>query len=250
MIQSRISSPALVIRILGMSTNLNEMGRPDDPLNTETWPSNNYKGYQARIPRIVEEGEWTRWFNFHARAHWEEKYPSSVIWYLTRDGRKLFYTQKFWPDIPGCVAFPREYIQHHFATAKGPMRYFTCSIAWLLAYAILFNPRRIELWGFQLKDTKPNEAYKYERPCFFYWVQQARDRGIEVWYQSEIAALPFEPGDPDAYTGPLYGYGTKPELGWDATTEAFVQPHGCHVCAAGAPCTHLAAIKAANGLDM
>ena len=153
----------------------------------------------------------------------QETYLSSFMWHLTQDGSKPFYTQKFWPDIPGCIAFPRKFIQDYFATAKGPNRFFTCSVGWLLAFAIICNPKAIELWGFMLKDKpdRSNDCYKFERPCFFYWVQQARNRGIKVAYQQEITDLPFVPGDPDAYMGPLYGYSTKPEPDWDPIAEDF-----------------------------
>lgn len=202
------------IRILGMANNLGDM--PPSELGMEVWASNSHRGYLKMLPRIFKDHEWTRWFNLHSRSHMRETYLSTLMWFLTQDGSKPIYTQKFWPDIPGCVEFPRQFIQDYFATEKGPNCYFTCSIAWLLAFAIISNPRRIELWGFTLQDKpdRKNECYKFERPCFFYWVQQARNRGIEVWYQSEIEALPFEPGDPDTYDGPLYGFGTKPEPDW------------------------------------
>ena len=80
---------------------------------------------------------------------------------------------------------------------------------------------RIELWGFALRDKphKPHNCYKFERPCFFYWVKQARDRGIEVTYQKEVEKIPFEPGDPATYDGPLYGYSTTPDEDWDLNKE-------------------------------
>lgn len=202
-----------------MAPNLSLM--PPTPPGVEVWCCNEKRGFMKRLPRIIHTGEWTRWFNLHSRAHMEQRYPPTVAWYLTFDGTKPFYTQKFWPDFPGCVEFPRKRIQEAFSTAKGPNRYFTCSVAWLLAFAILEGFDRIELWGFALSDKKPGERYRFERPCFFYWVQEARNRGIDVWYQNEIEDLPFEPGDPDTYDGLLYGYSTKPEPGWDPVTEEF-----------------------------
>lgn len=199
-----------IVRILGMSLNLQGMPPPSDP-KTEAWLLNEPRGYRQRIPRVLLDGEWTRWFNLHSRAHMEEKYPSGLAWYIKQDGSKPVYTQKFWPDIPGCIEFPRQQIQEAFATAKGPNKYFTCTICWLLAFAILEGFTHIELWGFSLRDQKSGETYGFERPCFFYWIQQARDRGIIVTYPKEIEDIPFLPGDPDTYDGPLYGYNTRPE---------------------------------------
>lgn len=207
------------VRILGMAPNLGEM--PPTPPGYEVWPSNSPKGYNMRLPRIITAGEWTAWVNLHSRAHWQIAYPKAIEWYLQQDGTKPIYTQKFWPDLPGCTPLPFKKIQEYFATAKGPNRYFTCSVAWLVAFAIYKGFERIELWGFMLRDTKPNERWKIERPNFFYWVDEARRRGVEVWYQPEIEALPHIAGDPDTYDGLLYGYGTKPEPDWDPVTESF-----------------------------
>ena len=155
-------------------------------------------------------------------------YLRTLMWHLIQDGSKPLYMQKFWPDIPGCIEFPRTHIQDYFATDKGPNRFFTCSIAWLLAFAILCNPPKIELWGFALRDKEDRhtECYKFERPCFAYWVKQAQDLGVEVTYQREIAEL-YEsgllvPGDPDDYTGELYGFSTKPEPDWDLEKEDWI----------------------------
>lgn len=71
--------------------------------------------------------------------------------------------------------------------------------------------QRIEYWGFRLNATKP--AYTWERPCFFYWVKRARDAGVEVFIPPELdQTKDTEPGDPEKYKGPLYGYETRPEV--------------------------------------
>jgi hypothetical protein len=202
-----------------MAPNLGEM--PPTPEGISVWPSNSHRGYNKRLPRVIVESEWTDWFNLHSRHYMEGAYPSSLAWHMAQDGSKPFYTQRFWPDIPGSVEFPRVRIQQHFATPKGPNRYFTCSIAWLLAFAIIEGFERIELWGFQLSDKKSGNRWLVERPNFFYWVKQARDLGIDVWYQPEIEQLPFVIGDPDTYDGPLYGYSTKSEPDWDPVAEDF-----------------------------
>lgn len=194
------------VRILGMADNLSEM--PPTPPGVEVWASNSHKGYRQKLPRILSDHEWTRWFNLHSRAHMDATYPVTVKEFYTKlDGSKPIYTQRLQPDFPGCLPFPGPEIQKFF----GGTRYFTCSVTWLIAFAIVLGFDRIELWGFRLSDGKPSERWKVERPCFFYWVQEARNRGIDVWYQPEIEALPFIVGDPNLYQGPLYGYETKPE---------------------------------------
>lgn len=193
---------------------------PPLPQGVEAWAANSIKAYN-KLTTLVKEGHWTRWFNFHSRAHMEQTYKRSLQWLMKQDGSRPIYTQKQWPDIPGSQAFPCKQVQAHFATSLGPSRYFTCSLAWLTAYAIMQKPTRIEYWGLALSDRKAGEAYTFERPCMFYWIQQARDRGIDVWYPPEVEAIPFEPGSAEAYTGLLYGFSTKSEPDWCLTHEEF-----------------------------
>ena len=204
------------VRIYGSAKNLRETPiRTPEEQDIEVWMANSPTTILLRHPPAKEE--WTRWFNLHSRKHITGTYPSGWSYYKDKAAGRPIYLLKQQPEIPTSVAFPREAIQAAFAPENGgrPMRYFTCTICWLLALAILEGFERIELWGYELRDTKPGSAFAYERPCFFYWVQQARTRGVEVIYQKEVEKLPFLPGDPLTYTGVLYGYDTKPEEGWD-----------------------------------
>jgi hypothetical protein len=196
-----------------MAPNLQDMISIPD--GVEVWPSNDPRGYRKKLRYMLEQRLWTRWFNLHSRTHMESTYPTGFQWYKDQPADLPIYFQKEWSDIKASVAFPRKRIQEALATAKGPQRYFTCSVCWLIAFAIVEGFERIELWGFMLRDKKTKgELYEHERPCFFYWVNEARRRGIDVWYQPEIEQLPFLPGDPDTYDGVLYGYGTRPEPDW------------------------------------
>lgn len=199
-----------IVRLLGSSKILEAM--PPTPPGVEAWACNDARKYGASQKRV--QREYTRWFNLHSR-HWvQTQYPSMLAWH--RGQRRPLYTQRVWTGIPPSRAFPRKTLQRAFATARGANRYFTCTIAWCMALAIHERFERIKCWGVQFAD-RPGfaEFYASQRPCFFYWVQVARARGIEVAYQAPVAALPFLPGDPDAYDGPLYGYGTRPEVpGW------------------------------------
>jgi len=196
------------VRIYGLARNLGRT--PPAVEGEEVWVANYHKSYYIRLSRVKETDEWTRWFNLHSKEWMLYKYPAGYKWYTKQT--KPIYLRDVYPDIPASVKFPREEIQKYFGgPQKGsPGRYFTCSVCWLIALAIMEGFERIELWGFALIDKphKPHDCYKFERPCFFYWVQKARDLGIEVTYPKEVAKIPFEPGDPATYTGPLYGYCT------------------------------------------
>ena len=214
------------VRIYGSARNVREAPtRTQEESDIEVWLSNSSSTVLLRCPRAMNE--WTRWFNLHSHTHMVGTYPSSYSYYQTKaDGRPIFL-QKVQPDVPTSVAFPREAIQARFATSKGPMRYFTCSVTWLIALAIFEGFDRIELWGFELRDTKPGSAFAWERPCVAYWIHRAREEGVDIWYQKAIEKL-YEagkmiPGDPEAYDGPLYGYSTKPEPDWDPIKEDWIQ---------------------------
>ncbi|MGE3341486.1 MAG: hypothetical protein AB7J46_06355 [Candidatus Altimarinota bacterium] len=132
----------------------------------------------------------------------EITYPRIITWY--KNQTKPLYFQRHQPDIPASNPFPFTEIQEAFNT-----RYFTCSAAWLLAFAILGGFTHIELWGIEVAKRKA--AYAWERPCLFYWIEEARRRGITVWYPDWLDWDFTEAGDPTAYEGKLYGLETKPE---------------------------------------
>jgi hypothetical protein len=198
------------VRIYGTAPNL--IKTPPPQRGEEVWLSNSPLVYGKRFKRALTE--WTRWFNIHSRKHIISTYPSGWQYYITEAHGRPVYTQVAQPELPSGVVFPGPAIQAAFALPDGrPNPYFTSTVCWLIALAILEGFERIELWGFRLTNDKRrySACYEWERPGFFYWVQQARDRGIEVTYQKEVERLPFAPGDPTTYTGPLYGYDTKPE---------------------------------------
>ena len=210
------------VRILGAARNSRRFTEPV-PAGHEVWLSNNPTTTLLRSKQAIKY--WTRYFNLHSKQWITGVYPSGWHYYRDKAAGRPVVLLKEQPDIPTSVAFPRKEIQAHFATAKGPNRYFTCSVCWLIALAIYEGFERIELWGFELRDTKPGQAHAFERPCVAYWIKVARDAGVDVWYQEEVKQL-YEagqmiPGDPDTYDGKLYGYSTKPELDWCLVHEEF-----------------------------
>lgn len=196
------------VYICGTARNLALMPEPKPGI--EVWASNCARGTIMRNARIIEKSEWTRWFNIHSTKHMRETYPKWHDWY--KQQVKPIYLRDVDPQIPASVRFPREEVQNYFGGPQmgSPGRYFTFTAAWLTGLAIMEGFERIEYHGFALRDkpARTHDCYRFERPCFWYWVKQARDRGIEVTYPKEVHAIPFKPGDPVTYTGLLYGYET------------------------------------------
>ena len=81
---------------------------------------------------------------------------------------------------------------------KFKSEYFTSSIAYMLALAIMKKPKEISLWGI---DLEHGTEYAHQRPCILYWIGQAEARGIKVTTSSMLAKTPF-----------MYGYSDISEL--------------------------------------
>ncbi len=68
----------------------------------------------------------------------------------------------------------------------------------------------------------PQGEHAQQRAGFLYWIERARTAGIDVMVPKGHIGHPegdgteTRPGNPDAYTGPLYGY--EPHSSWYAET--------------------------------
>lgn len=91
-----------------------------------------------------------------------------------RSGR-IIYMQEAFPEIPGAVAFPLDYLTKKYCADGVP--YFTSTFSMMLIMAIELGFPHIELYGFEMgSDTE----YHYQRVCGEYWVGYGRGRGIKI----------------------------------------------------------------------
>lgn len=167
------------VQIVGVAPSASAL--PPDPAGADRWGFNNPHMYRVRCPQMRDT--WTAWFNLHSDAHMRRTYPEAYVWY----GRQIrpVYLQQ---------TFPHKWIQTLFST-----RYFTCSIAWMMAFAILERFERIELWGWS-----GDHGYAEQAPCLAYWCERAEHMGIEV----DTQHIDFGEAGSGRYAGPLYGYDT------------------------------------------
>ena len=56
-------------------------------------------------------------------------------------------------------------------------RYFNCSIAYMVAYALYKGFKTINIYGV---DMAIGGEYQYERPSVMYWIGRAESKGVEV----------------------------------------------------------------------
>ena len=74
-----------------------------------------------------------------------------------------------------------------------PGVYFTTTIAYVIAYAILKKVDRIRLYGFEIWSQVDANEYAFQRPCVDMWLSFAMGRGIKIevpYYLTQAANNP------------------------------------------------------------
>ena len=115
------------------------------------------------------------WFQIHDRAvfsrpnnhndphHWE---------WLQEKHEFPIYMQQEWKDIPSSVNFPVEDIYKEFGN------YFTSTMPFIMAWAVLNGYKRLELYGL---DMASGTEYLYQRPNMHYFIGFLRGKGIDIY---------------------------------------------------------------------
>lgn len=98
------------------------------------------------------------------------------------------YLQKLDPRFPNALAYPLEEM-----VAKYGGYFFTSSLSYMFALAIEQKPTHIGMWGVDMSAT---EEYGYQRAGCHYFIQKARDLGIEI----------VVPVESDLLASPKYGF--------------------------------------------
>ena len=131
------------------------------------------------------------WFDLHSmqRMTGESHKTTYLAW--CRLVPKL-YLQEVDPRFPNSVKYPKDEIVAEFAPFSS--YFLTSTAAWMMALAIYEKPEAIGLYGI---DMMAREEYQHQRPGMFYFICEAKRRGIEVIIPPESAIN---------WTEPLYGY--------------------------------------------
>ena len=145
----------------------------DDP-DFEIWGLNQlYMAFNPahNLPAIAERAD--RWFQIHSRQSYDAntlRDHSHHDW-MAKETRFPIYMQDKHPDIPMSVRFPKEKIMAEFGS------YFTNSISWEIALAVMEGFKEIHLYGV---DMATHSEYAYERPSVEFFLGWARGRGIKL----------------------------------------------------------------------
>jgi hypothetical protein len=99
------------------------------------------------------------------------------VWMIEPDSR-----------VPRSIKYPREHMVAEFGKF-----FFTSSLSWMLALAIMQKPAEIGLWGV---DMSASDEYVLQRPGCHFFITEAIKRGIKVYIppQSDLAEPPYQYG--------------------------------------------------------
>ncbi|OFW37656.1 MAG: hypothetical protein A3J29_06175 [Acidobacteria bacterium RIFCSPLOWO2_12_FULL_67_14b] len=123
---------------------------------------------------------WDRWFDRHTRAHILKHRPEAWAWYRAQDGRRPIYLlePEAAAEVPGGVVYPTETVQDWFAWGGQPEEFFTSSVDWMIALALLEGVARIELQGVDFWAASHERGV--QRTGAHYWIGRARGLGCDI----------------------------------------------------------------------
>lgn len=154
-----------------------ESTRGAAPYGDDSWQIWSLGANIHAIPR------YDRWFELHhqrvleACGAWQQLYPK-----LKQAGEKLTIGHPN-PNLPDAKLIPLEELM----TAYG--KYFTSSIAWMIAMAIHEKPTEIGIWGVEMQG---DGEYAHQKPCCEYFLGMAKGMGIKVYVPEQSTLLRAE----------------------------------------------------------
>ena len=80
------------------------------------------------------------------------------------------------PHIPASVAYPKDEVMRHYGPPA--VFFYTSSLSWMFALAIMQQPEEIGLWGVDMSASE--EIYSGQRAGCHYWIGKAWEAGIKV----------------------------------------------------------------------
>ncbi len=95
---------------------------------------------------------------------------------------KPVYVLSETPLVPNGIEFPLDEILKQ----SWAIEYFTCTMAYQIAYAIHLGFEEIQLWGLNMDYGSPREK-TVESACIQYWVGIAKGKGIKVKWDENPA---------------------------------------------------------------
>lgn len=153
-----LARPTKKIALVGFTQTRNEV--PWGDATWEKWICNN-------LHKMVPDS-WDRLYDLHTTA---EIHKDKDHERFLRTTTKPVYVFEPQPEWPTAVRYPLEQVNAVFGT------YFTNSVSWMIAHAILEGVTDLGVWGV---DMATGSEYAAQRPSCEYFLGFAAGRGINV----------------------------------------------------------------------
>jgi len=164
------------VAIVGWAESTRDMAPIDDPA-FDLWGCNEVG--------LVLDRPWAALFQMHPHDYVSALPDARLDW--LRAQSCPIYALTVCPDFPTSVRYPIERAIARFG------RYFTSTIAYMLALAILEGRPAIHVYGVDMgkggKRLGVTDKYGYQRSCCEYLIGYARGLGIDVHVPPESALL-------------------------------------------------------------
>lgn len=159
------------VALVGFATNTIHLVPWTDP-DYEVWGMN--QGHMHFKRRA------DRWFEMHQPEYTEDVRDPNYYAFLQSLPIPVYMIDKR-PDIPNAVRFPIE-----AALQVAGRDYFTSTIAYMMAIAIMDGFEEIALYGINLAI---GDEYFYQKACAEWWIGLAEGKGIRVYVPRASAML-------------------------------------------------------------
>lgn len=110
-------------------------------------------------------------FELHRREIGKPWFHDAYMKFLKEFQGELFVAEP-WPEFPKATVLPKDGLMEKF----GPY-FFTSSLSWMFASAIIAGATEIGLWGV---DMSAQEEWAFQRSGCHFFIWEARRRGITV----------------------------------------------------------------------
>lgn len=135
--------------------------------DNEIWVFN---GKGATLPRYDAV------FQMHLAEDWGGQW--SRRW-LRENNSVPVFMREVYPEIPMSVRYPFEDVFGMLGNVRHrgkPLKYFTSSIAWAIALAVLHGRTHIRAIGIEMNEWE----YETQKDCFAFWIGFAAGRGLQL----------------------------------------------------------------------
>ena len=179
----------------------------------ELWGTTHSNQKYARKYGTVDD--WHAWWDLHpfepvpGYDGIKKRRHSTYEWYKTlpgpgQPGYRPLWLAELRPEIPAGVLFPKQDIFEQLRVPRETLRWFTCQVDLMMAYAIVKGYEHIILHGHGCKFGRRTSEMEHmiDHCGVLVWMTLARERGIQVTVL-----------EPSWYVGMKRPYGVSPQ-GW------------------------------------